>query len=168
MRIVANPREYKMFRDFDLITREEPPILALKERMSNSLVEIGYNQESAEAQGRRCLKCHINTIFDGDLCILCGGCVDVCPYYCLKMVPISQIDGDENLKKVVEARYQMSWEEIAHGDHAAISEVGTAMIKDEDKCIRCGLCAKRCPTGAVSMEFFDYVEKTEEIPQSEH
>jgi NADPH-dependent glutamate synthase beta subunit-like oxidoreductase len=168
MSIVANPREYKMFRDFDLIPREEPPIIAVKERMRGyPLVEIGYNQESAEAQGRRCLKCHINTIFDGDLCILCGGCVDVCPYYCLKMVPISQIDGDENLKKVVEARYQMSWEEIAYGDHAAIAEVGTAMIKDEDKCIRCGLCAKRCPTGAVSMEFFDYVEKTEETLQSE-
>lgn len=164
MRIVAGPKEYSMFRDFDVLMREEPPVVDAKKRKDNmSLVEIGYSQKSAEAQGRRCLKCHINTIFDGDLCILCGGCVDVCPNYCLKMVPINQIDGDENLKKVVEARYQMSWEDIADGDRTAVAEVGTAMIKDEDRCIRCGNCAKRCPTGALTMEFFDFIEEIEKV-----
>ncbi len=122
-------------------------------------MEFNYAEENAAAQGRRCLKCHINTIFDGELCILCGGCVDVCPTYCLKMVPLHEIDGDADLRKVVETRYRMSWEEIVSGDRTRAEEMGTAMIKDEDRCIRCGHCARRCPTGAVTMELFDYEEE---------
>ncbi len=164
MHPVAGPKEYKMFKDYDTLVREEPPAIDAGERRKNlDLVEIGYKEEEATEQGIRCLKCHINTIFDGDLCILCGGCVDVCPTYCLKMVPVTEIDGDENLRKVVEARYKISWEEIAVGDRAAVSQMGTAMIKDEDMCIRCGHCAKRCPTGAVTMEIFEYIEELEEV-----
>lgn len=164
MHPVAGSKEYKMFKDYDTLVREEPPAIDAGERRKNlDLVEIGYKEEEATEQGIRCLKCHINTIFDGDLCILCGGCVDVCPTYCLKMVPVTEIDGDENLRKVVEARYKISWEEIAVGDRAAVSQMGTAMIKDEDMCIRCGHCAKRCPTGAVTMEIFEYIEELEEV-----
>ena len=164
MHDVASPNEYSMYKDFDLLERHEPPIISVKERKHGSaLVEIGYGEDAATAQGRRCLKCHINTIFHGDLCILCGGCVDVCPTYCLKMVPITEIDGDDNLKRVVEARYNISWEELIRGD-STVAQVGTAMLKDEDRCIRCGYCAKRCPTGAVTMEFFEYIEDIEEVP----
>ncbi|MEK7841301.1 MAG: 4Fe-4S binding protein, partial [Deltaproteobacteria bacterium] len=164
MRDVASPKAYSMYKDFDLLERHEPPIISAKERKHGSaLVEIGYGEDAATAQGKRCLKCHINTIFHGDLCILCGGCVDVCPTYCLKMVPITEIDGDDNLKRVVEARYNISWEELIRGD-STVAQVGTAMLKDEDRCIRCGYCAKRCPTGAVTMEFFEYIEDIEEVP----
>lgn len=165
MHEVAGPKEYGMFRDFDLLGRREPPVTDAEVRRHDlSLVEIGYGEDEAGAQGRRCLKCHINPIFDGDLCILCGGCVDVCPTYCLKMVPVTEIDGDEDLKKVVEARYKISWEEIKRGDNPIVAQMGTAMLKDEDRCIRCGHCAKRCPTGAVTMEFFEYIEEIEEVP----
>lgn len=165
MHLVAEPKEYGMYRDFDLLGRREAPITDAGVRKHDlSLVEIGYGEDEAGAQGRRCLKCHINPIFDGDLCILCGGCVDVCPTYCLKMVPVTEIDGDEDLKKVVEARYKISWEEIKRGDNPIVSQMGTAMLKDEDRCIRCGHCAKRCPTGAVTMEFFEYIEEIEEVP----
>ena len=164
MHPVAGPKEYRMFKDYDRIDREEPPAIDAGARKKNKdLVEIGYKEGEATEQGIRCLKCHINTIFDGDLCILCGGCVDVCPTYCLKMVPVTEIDGDENLRKVVEARYKISWEELAVGDRAAVAQMGTAMIKDEDMCIRCGYCAKRCPTGAVTMEIFEYIEELEEV-----
>jgi formate dehydrogenase (NADP+) beta subunit len=78
-------------------------------------------------------------------------------------VPITEIDGDENLRKVVEARYNISWQELIRGD-STVAQVGTAMLKDEDRCIRCGHCAKRCPTGAVTMEFFEYIEDIEEVP----
>ncbi len=163
-REVALPIDYKMYRDYDLTIREEPPIIEADERKHNmALLEIGFDQELAQAQGKRCLKCHINTIFDGNLCILCGGCVDVCPYYCLKMVPITNIDGDEDLQKVVAARYGMPWNDIAYGDTTAAAETGTAMIKDETRCIRCGHCAKRCPTHAVSMEYFNFTKEIEEI-----
>ncbi|MBI5756772.1 MAG: FAD-dependent oxidoreductase [Nitrospirae bacterium] len=161
---VAGPKEYRMYEDYDRLTRIEPPAIEADERKRNTaLVETGYDEDAAAAQGIRCLKCHINTIFDGDLCILCGGCVDVCPTYCLKMVPVTEIEGDENLRKVVEARYRMSWEEIALSDSTSVAQIGTAMIKDEDRCIRCGHCAKRCPTGAVTMEFFEFIEEIEEV-----
>lgn len=164
MHPAAGPKEYKMFKDYDRLVREEPPAIDAGERKKNlDLVEIGYKEKDAIEQGIRCLKCHINTIFDGDLCILCGGCVDVCPTYCLKMVPVTEIDGDENLKKIVEARYKISWEEIAVGDRTAAAQMGTAMIKDEDMCIRCGLCAKRCPTDAITMEIFEYIEELDEV-----
>lgn len=165
MRPVAGSKDYKMFKNYDILRREEPLAIDVNERKhSVSLVETGYSDKEAATQARRCLKCHINTIFDGEACILCGGCVDVCPTYCLKMVPITEIEGDENLKKVVEARYAMSWEDLMKGyNDTAIRQIGTAMIKDEDRCIRCGHCALRCPTNAVTMEFFNYIEETEEV-----
>lgn len=160
----VGPKEYKMFRDFDLLRRREPPAIETNERRHDfSLVEIGYSEVEALKQGRRCYKCHINTIFDGELCILCSGCVDVCPTYCLKMVPLTQIDGDEDLKKVVEARYKISWADLMSSNNQAVAQMGTAMIKDEDRCIRCGHCAKRCPTGAITMEYFEYIEEVEEV-----
>ena len=166
MRLVAESKDYKVFKDYDTLRRKEPLAIDVKERKYGvSLVETGYGGEEAAAQARRCLKCHINTIFDGDACILCGGCVDVCPTFCLKMVPITEIEGDEDLKKVVKARYKMSWEDLMEGyNNTAVAQMGTAMIKDEDRCIRCGHCATRCPTDAITMEFFDYIEEVEEVP----
>jgi len=162
MHPVGDPKEYKMFRDFDLLGRREPSAIEAKERRHDlSLIEIGYGEDEAAAQARRCYKCHINTIFDGDLCILCGGCVDVCPTFCLKMVPVTDVEGDEDLRKVVEARYRISWEELMRGDSALVAQIGTAMLKDEERCIRCGYCAKRCPTGAITLEVFEYIEEIE-------
>ena len=164
MHTVAGPKEYKTLKDYDILKRKEPSAIDPKERKYDvSLVEIGYGAGEANVQATRCYKCHINTIFDGDGCILCGGCVDVCPTFCLKMVPVTEVEGDDDLKKVVEARYKISWEDLLKGDNTLVSEIGTAMIKDEDRCIRCGLCALRCPTGAVTMEFFEYIEEAEEV-----
>lgn len=165
MHPLGGAKEYSMYRDYDLLYRNEPPAVNPEIRKSDlSLVEVGYGEDEAIAQAKRCYKCHINTIFDGELCILCGGCVDVCPTSCLKMVPITQIEGDDDLKRVVEARYNISWEDLMRRDDSSVLELGTAMLKDEDRCIRCGHCAKRCPTGAVTMEFFEYIEEKEETP----
>lgn len=59
-----------------------------------------------------CVKCHVNTIFHGELCIMCNGCVDICPTSCLKLVSVSDIDGDEYLEKVISARYGYKLEEF--------------------------------------------------------
>lgn len=128
---------------------QRPPLTAVDRRIGITQVEEGYTEKVACAQGSRCLKCSINTIFDGTKCILCNGCVDVCPFDCLKLVRVEQLEGDANLKRVVGA-----WEQLTAGAPAQRS----AMLFDSDHCIRCALCAQRCPTGAITMEDFRFVE----------
>lgn len=134
-----------------------PTSQPIKGRVSNfNMVENNYTDEEVHQQSNRCLQCHINPVFDGTLCIKCNGCVDVCPCNCLKQVPISQLNMDvENghLRSAVDNYYgidsaSMSMEELA--------TIGTAMLKDEDLCIRCGLCAEKCPTQAVTMDLMNY------------
>ena len=101
----------------------------------------------AEKQAGRCLNCAVNTIFNGERCILCGGCSDVCPEYCLRLVSLENIRADETLTALYRNRYG-----------ACPEGTGSAIIKDEDRCIRCGLCAKRCPVDAITMERFLFKE----------
>ncbi|MDP2931029.1 MAG: FAD-dependent oxidoreductase [Chloroflexota bacterium] len=133
------------------------PTLSLDRRVGMAEVELDYPGEVAEKQAWRCVRCYIQTVFNGDLCILCGGCVDVCPWSCLKMVRLDHIAGDQRVKDVIQARYGISFDELQNGSGAL--NVGTAMIKDETRCTRCGLCAERCPTGAITMEDFQFSEE---------
>jgi NAD-dependent dihydropyrimidine dehydrogenase PreA subunit len=98
------------------------------------------------AEACRCLDCGVNTIFDSEKCILCGGCADVCPELCLKLVSCDRLVGeDEGLDELLMRRY-------GDADLSAMS----AIVKDEEKCIRCALCAERCPVGAITMERFQF------------
>lgn len=128
---------------------ERPAATPIERRIGIAQVEQVYPAKAAQAQGARCLKCSINTIFEGSKCILCNGCVDVCPYDCLKLVRVEQLEGDASLGRVVGA-----WEK-ATGIGA---ERASAMLFDPDHCIRCALCAERCPTGAITMENFRFTE----------
>jgi ferredoxin len=107
-------------------------------------VELSFDEKEARIQAQRCLVCHINTIYDSELCIICGSCVDHCPNNCLKLVPYSQLELEQ--KEIVD-------EKIGYD-----KELLTAMIKDEIVCIRCGICATVCPTGAMTMERFSFKE----------
>jgi len=100
----------------------------------------------------RCLNCQVNTIFDGSKCILCAGCVDVCPENCLRLVDLVQVSGDARYDALIQSRYGVPAAELKTGQAGAI-------IKNEDKCIRCGLCAARCPTGAITMEALEQQER---------
>ncbi len=139
------------------IPRANPGKASLDRRTGVSEVEQVYDKADAVEQAERCLKCNIQTVFNGDLCILCGGCVDVCPQYCYKMVSLDKIQGDQRLEAAVRDRYGVSLEDFQQGSE--LPEQGTAMIKDETNCVRCGLCAKRCPTQAITMQSFWFEEE---------
>ena len=114
----------------------------------SSVVEHGFSEEEARCEAARCLNCGVNTIFDGQKCVLCGGCVDVCPEACLLIVPVDGLQADQSLQGVLNAQLA----EIPYAEASAI-------IKDETVCIRCALCAERCPTGAITMESFHFEER---------
>ena len=126
--------------------RREPPALPLARRIGIAKVELGYEEPAAQEQGGRCLICTINPVFDGSLCILCNGCVDVCPMNCLKLVPMATLAGNEPVAAVIDSQ-------------SGTDAVKSAMLFDPTACIRCGLCAARCPTEAVQMESFRFTEE---------
>lgn len=154
---------HRMFADFMNLNRELVPMLPLDRRTGVTEVEIGFDEESAVREARRCLRCWINTVFegneaDGSRCILCGGCVDVCPEECLKLVPLEQFDFAPELLEHIRSNEQLYRVEL---DDVAAEELGiikgSAMIKDETRCIRCGLCAERCPVQTITMEAYHIV-----------
>ena len=139
---VYDTRGYGMIPDYEKLDRRSPPTLPLDRRIGIAEVEKNFPEADARLQADRCLKCHVGPVFDGDECILCGSCADVCPEFCLRLVDIADLRGDEKLQSAFLARYGRV---PGRGEQAAI-------IKDEARCIRCGLCAVRCPTGAITME----------------
>lgn len=139
---IYNTQQYRMKPDYEKLVRHTPPMLPLDRRIGIAEVEKVYPEADARLQADRCLKCHIGPVFNGDECILCGGCADICPEFCLRLVDVSDLRGDEKLESALIARY---------GRVPNRGEQG-AIIKDETRCIRCGLCAARCPTGAITME----------------
>ena len=145
----VSKREYPSvgpLRDYLRWPRRQPPALPVERRIGVAKVEMGFDEATAREQGGRCLICTINPIFDGELCILCNGCVDVCPTDCLKLVPVSAMAGDETVAAVIQNR-TAEWPSAS------------AMLLDPTRCIRCGLCAARCPTEAVIMESFRFTEE---------
>ena len=120
--------------------REELPVKPAEQPEFNTTVE--YPDEEAKKQSARCLECHIHPTFEGDICILCGGCVDVCPSFCLSMKTVDRVDGGEDLKVLAEMEFGSM--EVAEAE-------GSVMLFDPLKCIRCGMCAEKCPTGSCQM-----------------
>ncbi len=138
---------YRMIAGFEKADRVTPPTLDVGRRTGIAEVETGYDAEAARHQGARCLICHVQTIYDPEQCVLCNRCVDICPEYCLAIVPFESLDLDDATRGALRARAQANGLPLA------------AMIKDDERCIRCGLCAIRCPTDAMTMERFTITER---------
>jgi NADPH-dependent glutamate synthase beta subunit-like oxidoreductase len=136
--------DYQRERGYEALRRTPIPVCEPELRLDGHevVVEQGYDERAARREAARCLDCGVAPVFDGARCVLCGGCVDVCPTQCLKLVPLSELDGGAALSGAL-AR--------ALGERAA-PDANTAILKDEERCIRCALCARRCPADAISME----------------
>jgi NADPH-dependent glutamate synthase beta subunit-like oxidoreductase len=139
---------YRMLAGFERLDRETPPTLDVGRRTGIAEVETGYDPAAAARQATRCLVCHVQTIYDPEKCVLCNRCVDICPEYCLAFVPFESLDLGEDERASLLARAD-----------AVEGLPLSAMVKDDDRCIRCGLCAIRCPTGAMTMERFSITER---------
>jgi NADPH-dependent glutamate synthase beta subunit-like oxidoreductase len=144
---------YRMIAGFELLDRETPPTLEIGRRTGIAEVETGYDREAARRQAARCLVCHVQTIYDPEACVLCNRCVDVCPEHCLALVPFADLELAADERAALAAR--------ADGDGLPLA----AMVKDDERCIRCGLCAVRCPTDAMTMERFTITEGWAAAPQ---
>ena len=134
--------DYRREAGYEGRRRAHVPVAPASERLADPkrLVETGYTEVQAGCEAGRCLDCGVNTIFDGEKCILCGGCVDVCPTLCLKLVGLEQLAPSPEIEAL------LAQTGAGAGD--------SAILKDEDRCIRCALCAQRCPTHAITMERF--------------
>jgi NADPH-dependent glutamate synthase beta subunit-like oxidoreductase len=146
--------DYRREADYEKHPRQPVPTLEAARRRTSqdAIVETGYTPPTACLEASRCLDCGINTIFDSDKCILCGGCADICPELCLRLVSVSALHHDEQLASLINARYP--------GEHL---EEASAILKDESNCIRCGLCAERCPVDAITMERMTFENSWAEI-----
>ncbi len=119
---------------------------ALSLRDIKSEVELGYDVELALKEAERCLNCDVQTVFTGQLCIECDACVDICPMDCITFTQ----NGDEaELRTRLQAPAQNLTQDLYIGNSL---KTGRIMVKDEDVCLHCGLCAERCPTGAWDMQ----------------
>jgi len=135
---------YRREIGYERLRRVDPPALNVADRLGNATaqVEAGYDEDDARREASRCLDCGVTPVFDGSRCVLCGGCADVCPTSCLKLVRLSALDGGDALGAVIDGTL---------GDEVDRDE-NSAILKDEDRCIRCALCVMRCPADAIVME----------------
>jgi NADPH-dependent glutamate synthase beta subunit-like oxidoreductase len=129
---------------YDRVSRQQVPVIPVARRTGFREVEAGFDEAQARLEASRCLQCNVETVFDSDRCILCSGCVDICPEACLVLVPAAKLRGAPGLGVLQQAL-------------AGDADAG-AIVKDEERCIRCGLCAERCPTGAITMETLEIDE----------
>jgi NADPH-dependent glutamate synthase beta subunit-like oxidoreductase len=151
---------HHMASDYMNLSRQLVPMLPLDRRTGVTEVEIGFDEVSAMREARRCLRCWINTVFegnepDGSQCVLCGGCVDVCPENCIQLVPLESIEFTPEVLAEIQANsasLRVELDDVAAEELGIIT--GSAMLKDETRCIRCGLCAERCPVSVITMEAY--------------
>jgi formate dehydrogenase beta subunit len=142
--------EWSYDNDVSNDLRYKVPLKDLRNALASIKVEVelGYDQNLAVAEAERCLNCDIQTVFDHNLCIECDACEDICPTDCINFTA----NGDEaDLRTRLNAPSNDLAQDLYVSDDLKTLRV---MVKDEDMCLHCGLCAERCPTGAWDMQKF--------------
>lgn len=140
--------EWSYDNDITLDHRFKVPLrdkaIALKDIRAE--VELGYDPKLALGEAYRCLNCDVQTVFTGQLCIECDACVDICPMDC---ITFTQNGEEADLRTRLQAPAHNVTQDLYVADNL---KTGRVMVKDEDVCLHCGLCAERCPTGAWDMQ----------------
>ncbi|CAN5893369.1 FAD-dependent oxidoreductase [soil metagenome] len=141
--------------DFNPSPRSQMKHAELVERFSklSAEVELGFTPEQTATEVERCLNCDVETHFENTLCIECDACVDVCPVSCLTITPNMEREGE--LRTMLSAPTQNPAQDLYVS--ASLPQTRRIMVKDEDLCLHCGLCAERCPTAAWDMKKFELV-----------
>jgi len=141
--------EWSYSNDYVGVERRLMPHVSLKERFKklNIEVELGYTAEQIAEEVQRCLNCDVQTVFEAKLCIECDACIDICPVDCLTMTPPG---SEAELRGRLKAPAKNLTQALFVSD--ALKHTGRVMVKDEDLCVHCGLCAERCPTAAWDMQ----------------
>jgi len=141
--------EWSYSNDYNPAARRLMPHVDLRERFKNIdiEVELGFTVEQTVAEVERCLNCDIQTVFTAKLCIECDACIDICPTACLTITH----NGEEaDLRTRLSAPAENLEQDLYVS--AELPQTGRVMVKDEDLCVHCSLCAERCPTGAWDMQ----------------
>jgi NADPH-dependent glutamate synthase beta subunit-like oxidoreductase len=146
--------EWSYNNDYNPASRQKMRHVDLCERFEqlNIEVELGFTAEQTAYEVQRCLNCDVQTVFVEKLCIECDACIDVCPVQCLT---ITQNNGDDDLRGRLSAPANNLEQDIYVS--GTLPQTARAMVKDEDLCVHCGLCAERCPTAAWDMQKFELV-----------
>ncbi|MGH8256805.1 MAG: 4Fe-4S dicluster domain-containing protein, partial [Steroidobacteraceae bacterium] len=141
--------EWAYKNDYASLERRLVPHVSLKERFKkiNIEVELGFNAETAALEAARCLNCDMQTVFDAKLCIECDACIDICPVDCLTITPNGT---EQQVRANLRAPALEPTQPLFVSE--ALKQTGRVMIKDENLCVHCGLCAERCPTAAWDMQ----------------
>ena len=159
------PAVYTMAQDWEIAARALPPSRAphAEELLEagNRLVEENFPEAAARHQASRCLRCDVQTWFEGSFCIACNGCVDVCPSDCLHLVGLSQVARDARLLSLAEESLGIDAGDLTDCSPEELDAYGAVMLKDETACIRCSMCATRCPTHAFTMRRFVFHRELE-------
>ena len=142
--------EWSYDNDISVDRRHKVPLKDIKAALASIKVEVelGFDLQLAFKEAQRCLNCDVQTVFAPALCIECDACVDICPMDCITFTP----NGEEtDLRQRLKAPALNLTQPLYVSDGLKTERV---MVKDEDVCLHCGLCAERCPTGAWDMQKF--------------
>jgi formate dehydrogenase beta subunit len=144
--------EWSYHNDYNPAQRQKMQHVELTRRFEqlNIEVELGFNAEQTAREVLRCMNCDIQTVFAPARCIECDACIDVCPMLCLTIAR----DGDEQELRQRLSAPALNEDQLFYAS-APLPQTGRLMLKDEDLCVHCGLCAERCPTAAWDMEKSD-------------
>ena len=160
------PAAYTMAEHWNVIERRNPPVIESERRAASlEIIEERFPEAEARRQGSRCLRCNVNTVFDTSICVACNGCVDVCPENLIRLMGLSQLLHTNHWQAPAAAEFGMTDEEFHSLTPEELDQLGAVMLKDETTCIRCSLCASRCPTHAITMKEFVYQTECVSVPR---